>query len=329
VKLHALVGATAGIALLIWLLTRAGLAEVADAALRLGLLGLAAVSLYQFVLDGLMAVAWMGLGGGAADAPGRPRLSGYLWARLTRDAVSQALPLTQVGGLVVGGRALALEGMTPAAATASTITDLAVEFLTQIPFVGLGAFLLAVLAPRSGLGGPVLAVVAGLGVMAMGMMLAQFWGAHWIEGLLRRVLGRDEAGATPVAQTLREIARRPRGLALAALLHFASWVLAAGQTWLILRWLHQPVSLAGALAIDSLTAGVKAVAFFVPASLGVQEGILVVLGMAFGVPPSAALALSLVRRARDLAVGVPVLIAWQLRHGGRIWSARGAADARP
>jgi putative membrane protein len=321
VKQRTLLAVLAGAGLLIWLLLRTGLTPVIAAAGKLGVTGLAAIVGFQLFLTLIMGGAWALLGRG-----GRPiAFSGFVWARLTRDAVSQALPLTQVGGLVIGGRALALEGMAGDFALASTISDLAVEFVTQIAFVALGGALLAWLRPKEHMGGPVLAVVGALAIMATGMVLAQFWGARWIESGLRRVLritpsDRDGGGeAAPVARAFRVIARRPAHIVLACALHLAAWLIAALQTWLTLALLGVRISLGGAVVLDSLTAGVKAVAFFIPASLGVQEGMLVWLGLMFGVAPGAALALSLARRARDLIIGLPVLGAWQWRHGARIW----------
>ncbi len=316
-KPRTLLAVLAGAGLLVWLLLRTGLAPVIAAAAKLGLPGLALIVAFQLILSLIMGGAWALLGRGGRPMP----FSGFVWARLTRDAVSQALPLTQVGGLVIGGRALALEGMAGDFALASTISDLAVEFVTQIAFVALGGGLLAWLRPHEHMGAPVLAVVGALAIMATGMVLAQFWGAHWIETGLRRVLriapGGDESA--PVAHAFRVIARRPDRIAVACAMHLAAWLLAALQTWMTLALLGARISLGGAVVLDSLTAGVKAVAFFIPASLGVQEGMLVWLGLMFGVAPGAALALSLARRARDLLIGLPVLAAWQWRHGARIW----------
>jgi hypothetical protein len=55
-----------------------------------------------------------------------------------------------------------------------------------------------------------------------------------------------------------------------------------------------------------------AIAFLVPVNAGVQEAGYAGLGAIFGVPPELSLGVSLVRRARDLAVGVPILLVWQL-----------------
>jgi hypothetical protein len=44
----------------------------------------------------------------------------------------------------------------------------------------------------------------------------------------------------------------------------------------------------------------------------VQEGAYILIGAGFGVTPEMALALSLLKRGRDLVIGVPALGAWQL-----------------
>lgn len=49
-----------------------------------------------------------------------------------------------------------------------------------------------------------------------------------------------------------------------------------------------------------------------PASLGVQEAAYVTLGMIFGIDAKISLGLSLLRRGRDIAIGIPVIAAWQI-----------------
>jgi hypothetical protein len=56
----------------------------------------------------------------------------------------------------------------------------------------------------------------------------------------------------------------------------------------------------------------------VPNSVGVQEGAYILLGGAFGLSPDMALALSLLKRARDLTIGLPVIALWQAIEGGRL-----------
>jgi uncharacterized membrane protein YbhN (UPF0104 family) len=84
-----------------------------------------------------------------------------------------------------------------------------------------------------------------------------------------------------------------------------------------------PVSYEQAVIIESLMHAVRGAAFAVPGALGAQEGGLIVLCAIFGVPPEAALGLSLVKRIPDLIIGVPGLIAWQAMEGWHFHRSRG------
>jgi len=317
VNWRTVLAAAVGAGLLIWLLLNAGLSSVISSVVTLGLFGFVVLAVFQLGLAGIAGYAWALLGSGRPDA----RLWPFVWSRLVRDAASQALPFTQVGGIALGGRALALEGVAGHFAVASTLTDMAVEFTTQIAYAALGAGLLADLRPASPFGRPVLALIAGLTLLAAGLVYAQSHGAHLVERLARRLSGRqsEDGEGLPIAEALAAMRSRPWLVAGAWSLHLAAWVLTGVQTWITLRLLHVDVSLGGALVVDSLTSAAKAVAFMIPGSLGIQEGALVLLGQLFGVPPAAALALSLVRRGRDLALALPILGLWQLQHGARIW----------
>jgi len=79
-----------------------------------------------------------------------------------------------------------------------------------------------------------------------------------------------------------------------------------------------PVTLAEALVIESLGMAARSAGFVVPGALGVQEtGFILVCGL-FDIHPDTAIALSMVKRARELLVGIPGLVAWQLSEGRRV-----------
>ena len=63
--------------------------------------------------------------------------------------------------------------------------------------------------------------------------------------------------------------------------------------------------------LESLMTVVKSVAFMTPGALGIQEGAYVLSASVFGLPAEATLSLSLLRRAKDLAIGIPAILAWQ------------------
>jgi len=52
--------------------------------------------------------------------------------------------------------------------------------------------------------------------------------------------------------------------------------------------------------------------------LGILESSFVLFGALFGMPPQSAVAISLSRRVRELALGVPGLCVWQLVEGHRL-----------
>ena len=74
---------------------------------------------------------------------------------------------------------------------------------------------------------------------------------------------------------------------------------------------------AAVIAIESLVYAMRSAAFIVPNALGVQEGAYAVLAPLFGVGAEFGLAVSLLKRARDIAIGVPVLLLWQTVEGQR------------
>jgi putative membrane protein len=106
-----------------------------------------------------------------------------------------------------------------------------------------------------------------------------------------------------------------RGLIRSAVVHQAVWFFGAIEVWVVLRFMGHPIDYGDAVVIEALMHAVRGAAFAVPGALGVQEGGLIVLCGMFGIPPEAALALSLVKRVPDLVIGVPGLIAWQAMEG--------------
>jgi hypothetical protein len=72
------------------------------------------------------------------------------------------------------------------------------------------------------------------------------------------------------------------------------------------------------LALESLLYAIRTAAFVVPNAVGVQEGAYILLGAGFGLTPEMSLALSLLKRARDLVIGLPAIGVWQALEGGRL-----------
>ena len=105
---------------------------------------------------------------------------------------------------------------------------------------------------------------------------------------------------------------KKRTLALGTVLHLLGWVGKGIGNWIAFLLLGVHLSLSGALAIEGLLHVALVVAVVIPGYAGVQEAGYIALGGLFGVPAELCLAVSLLRRSRDIAIGIPVLALWQL-----------------
>jgi hypothetical protein len=105
-------------------------------------------------------------------------------------------------------------------------------------------------------------------------------------------------------------------------LHVLGWFSGAAETWLALYFMGHQLSIGDVLALESLVFAIRTAAFVVPWAAGVQEGGYVVIGALFGLSPDVALALSLLKRAKEVISGAPGLLAWNISEGRRFWEGR-------
>ena len=114
----------------------------------------------------------------------------FVWGRMVRDAATNCLPFSQVGGFVFGARAVTLHGVSWPLATASTVVDVTAEFLAQLAFTAIGLGILLARAPDSSLAVP-LEVGLGLAVMAgVALIWLQQGAAPLFARMGRRIAGR-------------------------------------------------------------------------------------------------------------------------------------------
>ena len=276
-----------------------------------GVAAVVALHLPQILLS---ALGWRAL---IAD-PARPGIATLAHLRWVRESVNNLLPVARVGGEIVRGRMLVRRGVAGVTTAASLAVDLAVETATLVVFALLGLIALALL-PNAG--GPA-AWIAGAataigGVAAIAFMLAQSGGLFRLTDRVMPWLARRtgwqaaaDGGAT-LHDAVVAIYRTPHRLRRSGAAHLGSWLVGTLEIWVALQALGIEAGLAEALVIESLGQVVRSMGFLVPGALGVQEGGYVLVCGLFGIPPEGALALSLVRRLRDLLLGLPGLAAWR------------------
>jgi glycosyltransferase 2 family protein len=304
-----------------------GFGEVVHALLALGWIGFLAIIAYHLAGIGLLGLCWYVL------SPRRAPLRAFIWGRLIRDSGAELLPLSALGGFVMGARAATLLGIGGIAATASTIVDVTLEVAGQLGYTAMGLLLLARLKPEDPLiGWSALGVVGGMVAVTL-FILVQRHALGRMENLVRRIAQRWSKDAAvepqPLYLEIHAIYDRPRALVLGGMLHWAAWIVSSVEAWFALRLMGAPLGIDAVIVIESLLYAARSAAFAVPNAVGVQEGAYVMLGAAFGLTPEVSLALSLLKRARDLVIGAPALVAWQMLESRRLLRGRPAPAAVP
>ena len=316
-----------GVLIALLLVSYYGFGNVVTAVSRIGWREFALIAGWQIVLFAVLGLAWDLITPSATMR--RPWV--LIWGRMVRDASTNCLPFSQVGGFVFGARAVTLHGVEWHTATASTVVDVTAEFLAQIAFACIGLGVLLARAPASGLAVPV-EVGLGLAVLAcFAFIWVQQGAAPLFARLGRRIAGNWFADAEERVEVLQAelglIYGHTGKLAVGCFMHLIGWIGTGVAGWITYRALGVPIDFDDALAIEALLSAAAALAFLVPVNAGVQEAGYAGLGAIFGVPPELSIGVSLVRRARDVVVGVPILLIWQFVEMRRLRIIRQRSEA--
>ena len=309
--------AALGVCLAFYLVFRIGFGTVVSAVARAGFGGFGLLCLYGLAMSPLLAAAWIVLlpGGGG-------RYFGvFVWARMVREAAGDLLPFSHIGGIALGARAAILHRVAAPLAFASTIVDVTTELLAQIAFVALGLGILSKHAPAAPLSAPLgkfvliglaLAVCAGVVLLAL-----QRHGHHLTAQIAARLLPRAAAHTGSVGATLDAIHASRARVALSCTLHLLAWIASGAGTWIAFRLMGAHVDFLSTIAVEALVGAARSAAVLVPSGLGVQEASYALLAPLLGVGPQFGLAVSLLKRARDIVLGVPILVISQSVEGRR------------
>ena len=318
VKQAGVVAWLGGIAALVVLTIWSGLDAVGHAIASVGW-GILLVVMVRAVTVSVAGAGWWLL----FPSKVRPQFGACLLLRFVREAVNVLLPVAQVGGDVVGARLLTGYAVPGALAAASVIVDILIQAAAQFLFAALGLLTLMALGADHAL-----ARSAAIGLAVAALLLAGFYlaqrrgGQRVLQSIVNRLAGDREwrvlGTIDAVYQNLTSIYAARSSFIASSVVHMAGWVVGVAEVSIVFAFMGHPVSIGEALVIESLLHAVRGAAFAVPSALGAQEGALVVLCAAFGIPPEQAIALSLVKRAADVVLGVPGLLGWQMLEWGRL-----------
>jgi putative membrane protein len=288
---------------------RDSLGEIGEVLASAGWGALAAIILYHAIPLLLCGLAWRVLASNIGLAP-------FVLARWVREGVNELAAFLPLAGEIVATRVLALRtGLTLGPAGATTVVDITVESLAQFVFTLLGVGLLLTRHPGAE---PVRWALIGLALSVpalAGMILAQRSGLmRVLETLPGRML--PKVWRVPeIEQGIRyhihAIYKDGRRIWIAILIHLAGWFLAIGEAWLALAFLGHRLVIPDLIGLESVVLAVRSASFLIPGALGIQEGAYILVGAMFGLPADIALSVSLLKRGRELVLGLPAVFAWQ------------------
>ena len=329
IRLTIYVLAFAGAALFTALLIHQGVGQVLDAFAtgEWGILGVVVFHLIPLFLD---TIAWWVLFPRSDRLP----LRQLFWMRWIGESISALVPSAAVGGDIVRARLAAIHGASLPVAAGTVLVDITLGIFVQAGFTLLGLVLLVTATGKNSFVGPTLiGIVIALFAFA-GFYFVQRLGIfRFLARIISRLAGSSDwqslvQGGDTLDRTVRSLYARRGAVLSCSACTIASLVVGSGEIWLALWFLDLPDSFLNALILQSMVLTIRSAAFAVPAGLGVQEGGYLVVGSLLGISGDGAFALSLVSRAREIGLGIPALIAWQLIEARRLLRTRAAATAR-
>jgi putative membrane protein len=322
IRASLIIGGACGFLLVVYLIVASGAADVAHSMRVIGW-WLLPITLFHLVPLTLSALSWREL----LRPPSRPHVVTIFWIRWIRESINSLLPVASIGGDIAGMRLARLRGVPGVQATASMVVDTTIGAVTQLIFVMSGAALLLMRSTDRGAVVVASAVLIGAGVFFVAIaafIICQHRGLFGVSAkLTRRLLPQQwlsvvAAGASAIDDAVVASYRAGPVILGASVLRLIAWAVEAGEIWLVMQALGQPLGIIDALILESLSSGVRAAAFMVPSGLGALEGGLVMLGALFGLPADTALVISLSKRVRELALGLPGLFVWHWIEGHQL-----------
>jgi putative membrane protein len=320
----------AGAALFIAIILHQDLSKIGAAFAAAGW-AIVGVIAYHFAVPVVLdTVAWSVLFPRSDRLP----LRKLLWMRWIGESVSTLVPSAAVGGDVVRARLAAINGAPLPIAAGTVLVDLTLGVFTQAAFTLLGVVLLAAVTGQKNFVRPTL-IGTFIGVVGIaGFYFVQRLGMfRFLAKIIARLANSPEwqslvHGGATLDQTVRQLYARRKAVVACCSWTIVSLVASSGEIWIALNALGLRATVANALILQSMVLTIRSAAFAVPSGLGVQETGYYFVGQLLGIPDYLAVTLALIARVRELALGIPGLICWQVIEGRRLWRARLATNAR-
>ncbi len=288
---------------LVWYI---GPSQIFLAVEQLSSLAIFVIFLTMVPVYGLEAYGWQLTLGSLTTRVGFLRLFAV---RMAGEAINMTTPTGYVGGEPMKAYLLQQYGVDLVDGLASVVTAKTTLVLAQILFMLMGMGLTVWILGSSDYN--LLAALVSVGMLALGLFLlfaVQRYGIG--AGLLRLLraikirlafLEAREAKLLELDETIQKFYRERHATFLFAVgVFFLGWLAEALEVYAILYFLDVQVDLLSSLAIAALAVLIKGSVFFIPGSLGAQEGGYLLLLLAFGYDNVTGMTFALLRRLREI-----------------------------
>ena len=313
-KLFLLVVGLITLVLIVW---HIGPGQIYDAAAQLGPAALLVLLIPSAIMYVVEAYGWkVTLGPSAKDIP----FWRVLAIRTAGEVVNMTTPTAYVGGEPLKAYLLKKHNVPMVEGLASVIIAKTTMTIAEVLFILIGIALgVWLIGGNDSSGHAVAAALVSVGLLAFGtaaFVFVQRQGIFtWLLGFLRKIglkiacLEAREEKLRSLDRTILEFYRHNRPAFYASTgLFFLGWMAEALEVYVIVYYLGGPAMALSAISIGALSVFIKGGTFFIPGSLGAQDGGNVLLLKAFGYSDVTGIAFALLRRFRELVwIGIGLL----------------------
>jgi len=126
-----------------------------------------------------------------------------------------------------------------------------------------------------------------------GVLLSKYKPLAWIVQKLTHVKNIEN-------RLVKFYTERRMKLLSALILAFSNWLLGVFEIYYTMQFLNFPISIIDAWIMEAVAQLIRAGIFFIPASIGIQEGVFIIIGSTITGSPTAGFAVAIVRRVREV-----------------------------
>ncbi len=213
-------------------------------------------------------------------------------------------------------RALTIAGIPTRRIYASLVVDMTTEMAGQLVYTLFGLALMTSILIGDGAAASLRPAILGGAALMIFLILLFFsmqrLALDFASTIAARFLPQSVGAFGGVREELSAIYARRERVFLSFAFNLAAWVTSALGAWLALHLMGVSISVWEMMSLECIIFTLRSVAFAIPGAIGVQEVAYALAGPLFGLPAETALALSLAKRAKDVAIGLPALLIWQL-----------------